>query len=476
MLKKSCVYSITLIFILYCSIFPVHANEVDQASTFAEMKQWIKDHKAIGGTLKLTDDIIIDETYYYNELGSKNDKDIVIDCGDHTIYVEGMADFTFLFYRVTFQGNNDIFHVKKNAHLAISQGILNSVHGNTIVQEEGSELIQYENRVNLDSIQYAKYPTIKSNSTYMQYHTYLQYELAEVSDFADELNVEIFYQGESYKGSLPVIWNMNELSGIEDLNRYYTMEGSFQGNLSSINDVLSPFDASDAILIKPPKATAIWTEDGISIEEIRKVPSEREDWLILEIDAPKGVEGYQVYLRENEDASWNLAHEINYDGLLVFQIFGNCQFYVQAIYEDYQLSSNIIIYNGQIFESVVFGGGNRGGGINILPEDDPSDPPLPNNENLVNSQPSIQEPKTISLDVLTNSLDSRTSITESDSKNQMNSNTLSKDNEKVQAVTSIKNNSGHKTSEKSMYQILIGMIFGLLIISGSIWMYRKKRL
>lgn len=166
--------------------------------------------------------------------------------------------------------------------------------------------------------------------------------------------------------------------------------------------------------------------------------------------------------------------EINYDGSLIFQITGNCQFYVQAIYEECQLSSNIMIYDGQTFKSAVSGGGNRGGGTSILPEDDPSDPPLSNNENIVNNQPSLQEPKTLSTEVLTYSLDNRTFITESDSTNQVNSNTVSDNNEQVQAVTSMKNNHEQKTSEKSMHQILIGMIFSLLIISGSIWMYRNK--
>lgn len=536
MLRKSCIYSIALILIFFSIIFPIQAEEMDQAATFAEMKQWINEHKMTGGTLYLSDDIVIDESYVYTGFGPKPDQDIVIDCGDHTIYVKGMADFTYLYNRVTFQGNNDIFHVEKGAYFAISQGILKSENGKTIVQEEGSQMLQEENTVDLDSIQYANYPTIKVNSKYMPYHTYIQYELADASDFVDGLNVEVFYQGKSYRGWLPVLWNMEELSEIEDLNRYYTMEGSFQGSLSSIHEALSAFDAAEAVYVDSPQATAIWTEDGISIENILKGPSSIVEWILISVDAPEGADLYQLNVRETEGDEWTFVEESTNSNGLSLQLTGNCQFYVQVLYADRKLSSNIINYDGQTFQSAISGGGNRGGGTDLTPEEDeppyqepedndddwssrpkpeiPSeeesdiqkpdelpipeeelpistesdiiDPSLDEPEKPIDDKPPVQEPvipptdTPINLTILDQApkidVEELTASTESDVKNQKeHPYRLPKDNENKQSMDLIKGKQASKTSKNPLLQNLIGITFIVLIISGTVWGISKKR-
>lgn len=116
----------------------------DQASTFEELKQWLDAHMSTGGTVTLTDDIIIPEGETYSYMNSRYSKQIHIDAGDHTIYVQGHLEL-WPYLSITGTGGTEgIFHILSGGRLDMTAI---SVSASTpdaiaIVQNPGAILIR----------------------------------------------------------------------------------------------------------------------------------------------------------------------------------------------------------------------------------------------------------------------------------------------------------------------------------------------
>lgn len=117
-------------------------SEINTASSFKELTEWMEANKSTGGKITLTDDITIGdgETYTFNN--GRYRKDITIDTAGFTIYVKGYLEL-WPYLKITGNGKKkEIFHVYPGGELwMISIQVDAGKNGTAIVQEEGSFLI-----------------------------------------------------------------------------------------------------------------------------------------------------------------------------------------------------------------------------------------------------------------------------------------------------------------------------------------------
>lgn len=116
----------------------------DQVATFDELKSWLNSHMSTGGTVSLIDDITVPADQYYTYINGRYRKEIQINAGSHTIYIQGYLEL-WPFLSITGTGGSQgIFHILPGGRLdATSISIAASqADAIAIVQEPGAILVR----------------------------------------------------------------------------------------------------------------------------------------------------------------------------------------------------------------------------------------------------------------------------------------------------------------------------------------------
>ncbi len=141
--------------------------EQDTVSTADEFKEWLESHKNNGGRVKLTNNIVLKEFYYFTPNGG-NRPDIVVDTDTYTITAAGYIAFLSDGHLI-FQGkarDKGIFHVVKGGILTLDGVFVKSESEETspqyaLWQEEGAGLVlenTYTKTSVTGNIHYARSP------------------------------------------------------------------------------------------------------------------------------------------------------------------------------------------------------------------------------------------------------------------------------------------------------------------------------
>ena len=383
-MKKLTIFSITCFFLLLIDFGMIHAQE-EPVSNEKEFITWLKEHQNTGGTMVLDEDVHLDDTFnLFNYLPRDRKKIIEILTGNHTIYISGTADFWCADAQLVLKGNgglDGILHILSKGEVNFYGGSIQlQDDGYAIVQEEHSSFATDESTRRLP-IRYAKQPVLILNQSSVNQHTYKRLEEPEPQDFLQEVDCYLSYQGKNYEAALPIIWNLDELKEAHDLNRYYTMNGSLSGSLEVFDEqVFAGLEAKDAYCMGSMITKVIWTQDGVSVEDIQIKKKGTTSYILASLDYDQDIEAnrFRLYVSPLDHEDWQLMDE-SAATPLYFETEVPCQFYIEMEDPQQIYKSNTITYDGtQEFQSMEWIEGNRGGGTSLLPSDD--DPPSKNEE------------------------------------------------------------------------------------------------
>lgn len=134
---------LTLLLLLFSPcLFALAQQEtspVYEAADFDELKATLSQIQSVGGTIRLTDDILIPEEENYTFINGRYQKEITIETGGHTVFVQGTLT---LWPYLTICGDHteqELFHVSPGGELhLVSICIDAGESGTAVVQEEGS--------------------------------------------------------------------------------------------------------------------------------------------------------------------------------------------------------------------------------------------------------------------------------------------------------------------------------------------------
>lgn len=145
--KQNLFAGIFLLVFICAALFSVsvHAQNLQAPSavgTFDELKTWLQENQSVGGTVALTQDIMVPAGETFEYANGRYRKEVTIQTQGHTIYVEGSVDLWPFLTIVGDGSQNEIFHVSPGGELRLVSISLDAGEGGiAIVQEEGSFLI-----------------------------------------------------------------------------------------------------------------------------------------------------------------------------------------------------------------------------------------------------------------------------------------------------------------------------------------------
>ena len=345
------------------------APEPEQAiSSGPALMEWLEAHKNIGGTVRLTDHVVLDGEYSFCP-GGINMPAVYVDTDKYTITVTGeielLSDDHLIFSGQP--GGKSIFYVAEKGMLSM-QGVTVESETCTLWQEEGAGLVVSDCHIS-GSVHYADIPfVIYQNSVCAVVET--GQTLSDV--LPAQIKCSVNRQGDvSYNEQVSLSWNLEGTETRQAERQRFELQGSFVQAASAepvqctvvYNDYPLTFTDVQASVIggrytfqggytKPEKA--------LPITVISEYSFDGENWLTYEETKVTNTHiGFFIaFTLEQRDRA---AHP---------------NIYIRLQWNDNgtKYFSNVLCYAADNLESVEDIGGSRGGGTSITnPPEEPQE-------------------------------------------------------------------------------------------------------
>ncbi len=233
--------------------------EPDTVSTADEFKEWLESHKNNGGRVKLTNNIVLKEFYYFTPNGG-NRPDVVVDTDTYTITAAGYIAFLSDGHLI-FQGkarDKGIFHVVKGGILTLDGVFVKSESEETspqyaLWQEEGAGLVlenTYTKTSVTGNIHYADAPLVTEESSVC-----VVVEKGQSADslLPTEIKCTVNHQGQIwYNKPTPVSWNLAGTEKHQQNRQRFQVKGF----------------SSQVLYYVAPKCTVVYNDYPLTFTEV----------------------------------------------------------------------------------------------------------------------------------------------------------------------------------------------------------------
>ena len=337
-------------------------------STGPALMEWLEAHKNIGGTIKLTDHVVLDGEYSFCPSGI-NMPAVYVDTDKYTITVTGEIELLSDDHLI-FSGQPDgksIFYVAEKGMLSM-EGVAVESESCALWQEEGAGLVISDCRIS-GSIHYADTPfVIYQNSVCAVVEA--GQTLSDV--LPAQISCSVNRQGDVRNNErVPLSWNLEGTEAQQAERQRFELQGSFLHAASA----------------KPVQCTVIYNDYPLTFTDVRA--SIIANQYTFQGGYTKPVEALPItviseYSFDNE--SWFTYEEKKvtdiYAGFFIAfkseqrDRAGQPNIYIRLQWNDNGTPyfSNVLCYAADDLESVEDIGGSRGGGTSITnPPDEPQE-------------------------------------------------------------------------------------------------------
>ncbi len=233
--------------------------EPDTVSTADEFKEWLESHKNNGGRVKLTNNIVLKEFYYFTPNGG-NRPDIVVDTDTYTITAAGYIAFLSDGHLI-FQGkarDKGIFHVVKGGILTLDGVFVKSESEGTspqyaLWQEEGAGLVlenTYTKTSVTGNIHYADAPLVTEESSVC---VVVEKGQSAESLLPTEIKCTVNHQGQIWYNKLtPVSWDLAGTEKHQQNRQRFQVKGF----------------SSQVLYYVAPKCTVVYNDYPLTFTEV----------------------------------------------------------------------------------------------------------------------------------------------------------------------------------------------------------------
>lgn len=349
------------------SIEPVAGAEpVQNISTGAALIEWLESHKDIGGTVKLADNVVLDEEYCFCPNGM-NKPPVFVDTDKYTITVTGEIEL-LSDNHLTFSGEPDdkgIFYVTENGMLSMLGVVVESGQC-ALWQEEGAGLVIDDCHIS-GSVHYAETPfVVDMNSACVVVE-----KGQTVNDVLPaEVTCTVNRQGQVSHGELvPLSWNLEGTKAQQEKRQRFQIQGSF-------------IEVASA---EPALCTVAYNDYPLTFMDVKASVS--GEWYLFRGSYIKPEEYLPITVMPEysfDGENWITCEEENVTDINdAFLIIFNSEQYDTAVYPNIYIRlhwdnngtgiySNVLCYAADNLEYAEDIGGGRGGGTSITnPPDNP---------------------------------------------------------------------------------------------------------
>ncbi|MBD5502817.1 MAG: hypothetical protein HDR09_03410 [Lachnospiraceae bacterium] len=337
----------------------------DSVSTGPALIEWLESHKDIGGTVKLTEHVVLEEDYTYCPNGI-NRPTVFVDTDQYTITVTGEIELMSDNHLI-FSGQPDgksIFYVAPKGSLSM-MGVAVESGQCALWQEEGAGLVIEDCHIS-GNIHYADTPfVIYQNTAYVV----VEKEQTVNDVLPTEISCTVNRQGQlSHNEQMPLSWNLEGSDDQQADRRRFQLQGSFLQAASAepalctvaYNDYPLTFldvTATDDGTRYTFRGGYTKPKEALPITVISEYSFDGENWIVYDETNVKDVEaGFFIGFRSEE------CDRAAYSNI-----------YIRLQWNDSgtRYFSNVLCYAADNLEHVEDIGGSRGGGTSIinLPED-----------------------------------------------------------------------------------------------------------
>lgn len=353
------------------------AAEQEAVATGQELVSWMEAHKTTGGTVTLTEDITLEDMWYFvpDRAGRP---DLTVDTAGHSITVRGEISF-LSDHHLTFrrpEGGKPVFHVKKRGLLSLEgtdigeektdQAAAAEEGNDALVQDESAGLLVTDCAVS-GKICYAQTPFVRYNSPV----TVVAEPGQTAADVIPQVIAsQVIREGKVfYDENVPVSW---ELSGTEKLQqdrRRFTVRGSFPGAACitepvctvAYNDFPLTFTdvtAAHSLSLYLFKGGYTKPEGTMPIRVSSEYSFDNKNWIHYSIDTVTDRrEPFFIGLTKEE---WDVS------------VHPSVYIRLRCDHDGTEYYSNVLRYTADDLDRAVDQGGNRGGGTAVV--DPPKEP------------------------------------------------------------------------------------------------------
>lgn len=357
---------------------PGQDTEPDTVSTADEFKAWLESHKNGGGSVKLTNDIVLKEFYFFVPNGA-NLPDIIVDTDTYTITAAGNISF-FSDGHLIFRGkagDGGIFRARRGGMLTLDGVIVEGSAAGTdtlyaVWQEEGAGLLLgntfTECRVS-GEIHYADMPFVTESASAC---VVVEKEQSAAGLLPTQIKCNVNYQGQiRYNEPTSVAWDLAGTEERQEKRRRFQAQGF----------------SSQAVFEVPPVCTVVYNDYPLTFTEVSAFMRDTVYYFQGDYTKPKGAFPLDVTAEYSFDnTSWIEGEKRTVtDDREGFQIYfsrdewdkvQNPYIYIrlQGKKDDKTYFSNVLQYQANNMAVAEDLGGNRGGGTSIVnPPDEPKD-------------------------------------------------------------------------------------------------------
>lgn len=359
-------------------------SEPDTVSTADEFVRWLEGHKNGGGRVKLTNNIVLREFYFFTPNGA-NLPDIIVDTDIYTITAAGNISFVsdghFIFQGQG--GEHGILRVTKDNMLTLDGVFVQSNEQETapqyaLWQEDGAGLIlgnTYANTSVSGTIHYADMPFVTEPAS-----DCIIVDKGQTVDglLPTEIECTVNYQGQlQHHRMMPVSWDLTGTEKQQEKRQRFRVEGF----------------SSRAAYMVPPVCTVVYNDYPLTFTEVEAFIRAKAYYFQGDYTKPKGALPFTVTAQYSFDGSnWIVGEEKEVSSVTAgFCIYFPCDEWdtaqnpylyirLQGRKGDTAYSSNVLRYQSDNMGEAEDLGGSRGGGTSIVnppkdPEDKPDNPP-----------------------------------------------------------------------------------------------------
>lgn len=337
----------------------------DFVSNGPALIEWLESHKDIGGTVKLTDHVVLEGDYTYCPNGI-NRPTVFVDTDQYTITVTGEIELMSDNHLI-FSGQPDgksIFYVAPKGALSI-MGVAVESGQCALWQEEGAGLVMEDCHIS-GNVHYAETPFVLYQNTV---YVVVEKEQTVNDVLPTEISCTVNRQGQlSHNEPVPLSWNLEGSDDQQTERRRFQLQGSFLQAASAepalctvaYNDYPLTFlevTATDDGTRYTFRGGYTKPEEALPITVISEYSFDGENWIVYDETNVKDVEaGFFIGFRSEE------CDRTAYSNI-----------YIRLQWNDSgtRYFSNVLCYAADNLENVEDIGGSRGGGTSIinLPED-----------------------------------------------------------------------------------------------------------
>ncbi len=355
---------------------PVALPAPDYVSAGPALIEWLEAHKETGGTVKLSDHVVLDGYYSYCPDGM-NRPDVFVDTDKYTITITGEIELMSDDHLI-FSGQPDgksIFYVAEKGVLSMT-GVAVESGQCALWQEEGAGLVIEDCHIK-GNIHYADTPFVIDQDI-----VYVVVEKEQIVNdvLPTEISCTVNCQGQIKRHeSLPISWNLEAYEKQQEERLRFQIQGSFL----------------EAASVEPAQCTVAYNDYPLTFLEVRAADDGTRYTFRGGYTKPEEALPITVISEYSFDGeNWNVYDEeyVTHTEAGFFIGFRSeeCDravhpnIYIRLQWDDNgtQYFSNVLCYAADNLENVEDIGGSRGGGTSIINlSEDPEEKTDSNSDN-----------------------------------------------------------------------------------------------